>query len=47
MERIGNPDTFCARLHGGDVKLLPRYGGGLRARVELPLAGAASPDFSQ
>ncbi|MBI1965549.1 MAG: HAMP domain-containing protein [Betaproteobacteria bacterium] len=27
-----------ARLHGGDVKLLPRDGGGLRARVELPLA---------
>ncbi len=27
-----------ARLHGGDVKLLPRDGGGLRARVELPLS---------
>ena len=27
-----------ARLHGGEVKLLPREGGGLRARVELPLA---------
>lgn len=26
-----------ARLHGGDVKLLLRDGGGLRARVELPL----------
>jgi two-component system, OmpR family, osmolarity sensor histidine kinase EnvZ len=26
-----------ARLHGGEVKLLPREGGGLRARVELPL----------
>ena len=26
-----------ARLHGGVVKLLPREGGGLRARVELPL----------
>jgi len=26
-----------ARLHGGEVKLLPRDGGGLRARVELPL----------
>jgi two-component system osmolarity sensor histidine kinase EnvZ len=25
-----------ARLHGGAVKLLPREGGGLRARVELP-----------
>ena len=26
-----------ARMHGGEVKLLPREGGGLRARVELPL----------
>jgi two-component system osmolarity sensor histidine kinase EnvZ len=26
-----------ARLHGGSVQLLPRDGGGLRARVELPL----------
>lgn len=26
-----------AHLHGGEVKLLPREGGGLRARVELPL----------
>ena len=26
-----------ARLHGGRVQLLPRDGGGLRARVELPL----------
>jgi len=26
-----------ARLHGGSVRLLPRDGGGLRARVELPL----------
>ena len=26
-----------ARLHGGEVQLLPREGGGLRARVELPL----------
>ena len=25
-----------ARMHGGTVKLLPRDGGGLRARVELP-----------
>jgi len=25
-----------ARLHGGSVQLLPREGGGLRARVELP-----------
>ena len=31
-----------ARLHGGEVKLLPRDGSGLRARVELPLASAAS-----
>lgn len=27
-----------ARTHGGTVRLLPREGGGLRARVELPLA---------
>lgn len=27
-----------ARLHGGTVKLLPRQGGGLRVRVELPSA---------
>jgi two-component system osmolarity sensor histidine kinase EnvZ len=26
-----------ARLHGGSVQLLARGGGGLRARVELPL----------
>ena len=26
-----------ARMHGGEVKLLPREGGGLRARIELPL----------
>ena len=26
-----------ARLHGGRVQLLPREGGGLRARVELPI----------
>jgi two-component system osmolarity sensor histidine kinase EnvZ len=26
-----------ARLHGGSAQLLPREGGGLRARVELPL----------
>ncbi|HUP95921.1 MAG TPA: ATP-binding protein [Burkholderiales bacterium] len=26
-----------ARMHGGKVQLLPREGGGLRARVELPL----------
>jgi two-component system osmolarity sensor histidine kinase EnvZ len=26
-----------ARMHGGTVKLLPRDGGGLRARVEIPL----------
>ena len=29
-----------ARLHGGSVQLLPREGGGLRARVELPLSAA-------
>ncbi len=28
-----------ARLHGGSVQLLPRDGGGLRARIELPVAG--------
>jgi two-component system osmolarity sensor histidine kinase EnvZ len=27
-----------AHMHGGDVKLAPREGGGLRARVELPFA---------
>jgi two-component system osmolarity sensor histidine kinase EnvZ len=27
-----------AHMHGGEVKLLPREGGGLRARVELPVA---------
>jgi two-component system osmolarity sensor histidine kinase EnvZ len=27
-----------AGMHGGSVKLLPREGGGLRARVELPLS---------
>jgi two-component system osmolarity sensor histidine kinase EnvZ len=30
-----------ARLHEGSVRLLPREGGGLRARVELPLASGA------
>jgi two-component system osmolarity sensor histidine kinase EnvZ len=29
-----------ARMHNGTVKLLAREGGGLRARVELPVAGA-------
>ena len=29
-----------ARMHGGEVKLLPRDGGGLRARVELPLTSS-------
>ena len=29
-----------ARLHGGKVSLLPREGGGLRARVELPIRAA-------
>ena len=27
-----------ARLHGGQVQLLQREGGGLRARVEMPIA---------
>jgi two-component system osmolarity sensor histidine kinase EnvZ len=27
-----------ARMHGGSVCLLPREGGGLRARVEIPTA---------
>jgi two-component system osmolarity sensor histidine kinase EnvZ len=31
-----------ARMHRGRVQLLPRGGGGLRARVELPLADAAA-----
>ena len=31
-----------ARMHGGAIRLLPREGGGLRARVELPLV-APSP----
>ncbi len=30
----------AARLHGGTVSLLPREGGGLEARVELPLSRA-------
>ncbi|OGA10639.1 MAG: hypothetical protein A2W68_02080 [Betaproteobacteria bacterium RIFCSPLOWO2_02_64_14] len=30
-----------ARMHGGDARLLPREGGGLRARVELPLGAGA------
>jgi two-component system osmolarity sensor histidine kinase EnvZ len=29
-----------ARMHGGSIQLLRREGGGLRARVELPLHGA-------
>jgi two-component system osmolarity sensor histidine kinase EnvZ len=29
-----------ARAHGGAVRLLPREGGGLRVRVELPLAAS-------
>jgi hypothetical protein len=28
-------------MHGGDVRLLPREGGGLHARVELPLGARA------
>jgi two-component system, OmpR family, osmolarity sensor histidine kinase EnvZ len=31
-----------ARAHGGAVQLLPREGGGLRVRVELPLAANSS-----
>ncbi|MGH8679164.1 MAG: ATP-binding protein, partial [Burkholderiales bacterium] len=27
----------AARMHGGKVKLLAREGGGLEARVELPI----------
>ncbi|MFN3931170.1 MAG: ATP-binding protein [Brevundimonas sp.] len=30
----------AARAHGGDVVLIPRDGGGLTARLDLPLAGA-------
>ncbi|MBI3918177.1 MAG: HAMP domain-containing protein [Betaproteobacteria bacterium] len=30
-----------ASMHGGEVRLLPREGGGLRARVELPLGAGA------
>jgi two-component system osmolarity sensor histidine kinase EnvZ len=29
-----------ARMHGGEIKLLPHEGGGLRARVELPIGAA-------
>lgn len=32
-----------ARLHGGAIRLLPRDGGGLEARVELPCAGMEMP----
>ena len=32
-----------ARMHGGAVRLLPREGGGLRARVELPLPAPSKP----
>ncbi len=32
-----------AKMHGGSVKLLPREEGGLRARVELPVASATAP----
>ena len=31
-----------ARMHGGSVRLVPRAGGGLEARVELPLAAPPS-----
>jgi two-component system osmolarity sensor histidine kinase EnvZ len=30
-----------ARMHGGQARLIPRAGGGLEARVELPLGNAA------
>jgi len=30
-----------AQMHGGKIRLLPREGGGLRARVELPSATQA------
>jgi len=33
--------TRIAHVHGGDVKLAPREGGGLHARVTLPLAPTA------
>jgi two-component system osmolarity sensor histidine kinase EnvZ len=36
-----------ARQHGGSVQLLPRQGGGLRARVELPLASRQTPVVSR
>jgi two-component system osmolarity sensor histidine kinase EnvZ len=32
----------AARLHGGEVRLLPREGGGLEARLELPIAQKAA-----
>lgn len=31
-----------ARMHGGTVSLLPRAGGGLRARIELPVKASAA-----
>jgi len=33
-----------ARMHGGSVQLLPRDGGGLRARVSLPITSASIGD---
>jgi two-component system, OmpR family, osmolarity sensor histidine kinase EnvZ len=33
-----------ARMHGGAVHLLPRAGGGLVARVEIPLTAGAQPE---
>ena len=36
-----------ARQHGGSVRLLPREGGGLRARVELPLDSRQSSVVSR
>jgi two-component system osmolarity sensor histidine kinase EnvZ len=35
-----------ARMHGGTVSLLPREGGGLRARIELP-ANQAAPQAAE
>jgi two-component system osmolarity sensor histidine kinase EnvZ len=35
-----------ARMHGGSVSLLPREGGGLRARIELP-ANQAAPQAAE
>lgn len=34
----------AARAHGGDIVLIPRDGGGLIARLDLPLAGPATAE---